>query len=372
MDILHVLAAITFDTETDQGKFITVLLAYAIAGLGPVVGTYLFIKSSGKIFGMVAGGIGKVSKWGQKRTGGWAKNKYDRSTFGTGRAAQKAFKDETAKERAYDRMKRKTLRGRLAMAGVHGAARRRMGAYAEAQGDKLYKTDVENEQIRLGKNVENNAAAAVAEFRKNAKRGNLTKAQANAHVNHILGMKGGKTSLRNLFQDDTFMQDLEKAGGTDGMVLGAMTSDKFTNSHPDIANALNYHREQFVKDARDGKAGEYLGKNFADGVTTSSGRTVIDRSKGAFQDWSWYAQRPGMINAISHDLTGQLYKEISYNTASAAKSDTVAFGNADPGTQDMIEAIIAAGPPAAGSTVKNNLPTYAPNAPNKPDWLKFS
>lgn len=353
-------------------SWITDIIAAIIMTVGAFAALYMYLKSSNKIMSMAAGGLGKFGAMAQKRSQGWAKSKYDRSTFGVGRSTQRAFKDEAAKERAYGRMADgKSLSGRLGMLGVRGQTRTRMNAYAQAQGDKLYKSDVENEQVRLGKTVENNAAASVEAFKDKVKSGSMTKAQANAHVNHLLGLKGGKTSLRRLFEDQQFMQDLGKAGGTEGMVIGAIGSDKFMAAQPDIANALNYHREQFVKDAQAGKAGEYLGANYAAGATTSSGRTVIDKSKGAFQDWGWYAQRPGMLHAMSHDHTGHVYDKISYNVATATQKDP-AFSNADPGIQDMINAIVAAGPPPKGSTATNNLGTFKPGVTGNPTWLNWS
>lgn len=370
-------------TSSDTNGWIFDIVSTIIMTVGPFAMLYMYLKNSNKLMGMAAGGVGKLGAWGQKKAQGFAKNKYDRSTFGVGRATQRAFKDEAAKERAFGRMKDKTVRGRIGMMGVRGTARDRMNAYAEAQGDKLYKSDVDNEQVRLGKNIENNATASVEAFKKKVATGSMTKAQANAHVNHLLGMKGGKTSLRRLFEDQSFMQGLEKAGGTDGMVLGAMNGDKFMAAQPDLANALNYHREQFTKDARDGKANEYLGANYASGVKTSSGKYVIDKEyknaagnvinkgQGAFQDWGWYAQRPGMLHAMSHDHTGHVYDKVSFNVATATQKDP-AFSNADPGIQDMINAIVAAGPPPSGSTATNNLGTFTPGAAGNPSWLNWS
>lgn len=356
----------------DPNNPVYAIMAFLIMTVAPFAGTYLYLKNANKLMSMAGGGLGKFGAMAQKRSQGWAKSKYDRSTFGVGRSTQRAFKDEAAKERAYGRMADgKSLSGRLGMLGVRGQTRARMNAYTQAQGDKLYKSDVENEQVRLGKTVENNAAASVEAFKDKVESGSITRAQANAHVNHLLSLKGGKTSLRRLFEDQQFMQDLGKAGGTEGMVVGAIGSDKFMAAQPDIANALNYHREQFVKDAQAGKAGEYLGANYAAGATTSSGRTVIDKSKGAFQDWGWYAQRPGMLHAMSHDHTGHVYDKISYNVATATQKDP-AFSNADPGIQDMINAIVAAGPPPKGSTATNNLGTFKPGVTGNPTWLNWS
>lgn len=96
MDMIIIFAA----TPTQTSEVITVLLAYAVAGLGPIVGTYMFIKNSSKIFGAAAGLVDKASKWGQKKTQGWANNQYKRGKFGQAMANRNAVLDDAARRRS--------------------------------------------------------------------------------------------------------------------------------------------------------------------------------------------------------------------------------------------------------------------------------
>lgn len=96
IDSMVQVAQVVIKSNADQ---FTVLIALLIAIIGPFAGTYMFVKNSNKVFGAIAGGIGKVGKAAQKWANGWAKEKQANSRFARARAWNKSLKEANRIER---------------------------------------------------------------------------------------------------------------------------------------------------------------------------------------------------------------------------------------------------------------------------------
>lgn len=81
------------DIDTSGTGNINIMLAYAVVGLGPAVGTYMFIKNSSKISGALAGAVSKAGAGLKKRTNEWAKERQQNSRFTQARQWNKAVRD---------------------------------------------------------------------------------------------------------------------------------------------------------------------------------------------------------------------------------------------------------------------------------------
>ena len=336
---------------------VNVLLAYAVLGLGPAIGSYMYIKSSNKLFAMAANAVNKASSGARKWANSVAGDSYKRSKFGVMREQAKGFKDQAARERAFAKRGVGGALGSVAAGVMPGSrAARRMNTYVAGQNEKLYDQDVAAETERLARSsAGQNLTAAEDHVRQLARSGTATKAEMQASVANLLSHKGGKSTLRTLFNDQGFMSDVNKSNDAwDGLARGAVTNKGFADAHADIANAIMQHESAF-RTATTQASGQ------TENITDSAGNVVGSRSisqgeaqflganfdrnnpnsvANGVKSWSWIAERPSQILATSHDHTQYLDKYISYDTAKATR-DSQDFGNSDPGIQSMINRIIS-------------------------------
>lgn len=138
IDILSIFAVQIVAGNQDQDA-VTVIIAMLIAIAGPFAGTYMFLKSSNKIFGTMAGLVSKAGAGARGWASGYAKEKQARSIYGQVRQRRKEAGNAVASERAYNQLKKHPV---LAGLGMSKDARQIMQTQATAVSDKLHQERV--------------------------------------------------------------------------------------------------------------------------------------------------------------------------------------------------------------------------------------
>ena len=367
-------SADTITQDVAGAGIVNVLLAYAVLGLGPGMGTYMYIKNQNKLFGMAANAVNKAGAGLRKASMGWANGKRDRSTFGHYLATRKKIGDTNAKIRAYDRIagfgttgaisKRIPGASRLPTIGMGSRARSMFNAQVAGMNNAAYAEEVKAEEERLS-NVTNNKAEAYQHVRDLGRSGTASDVQMHAAAANLLKYKGGKSDLRALMRDQSWMTGVKTSQDSGnrayvGLQRAALGDKAFATSHPDLEHALRRHTDSFLNDAANGNADNYLGANFSRSSPFMQ-QTQGEQGNGEdIKSWEWIADRPGQILATSHDHANFLRPHISYETAVAARESKTEFANSDPGIQSMINEIIAQHENQPGK------PRPAPPAPPSP------
>lgn len=328
---------------------VKIIMAYAVIAVGPIIGSYAVVKNSSKLTSSLMGGMNKLGRSAAGALNKFAKNKYDRSTFGTIMATRKKTGDVAAKKAAYDRLSSGFLRpgtglGKLARVGMGSRQASMFEAQVAGMDNAAYRDDVEAEQTRIGKEYINIDDAG-KHFRDLATSGDASAVQIHAAMNHIAGFAGGKSTIHSLLSDQDVMKGIEKseASGFEaytGVQRGWAANKKFGAANPDMNAAFESDPIAYLHDAANGRANEWLGANYLGVSPDAGGKAQIPNSPP--KDWGWQAVRPSNIISLAEKHTPLVYDKIKYADA-ITTSMAQDFGSADPKIRDMVNDIIAHG-----------------------------
>jgi len=186
--------------DTSGTGNINIMIAYAVVALGPLAGTYMFIKSSNKMFSAAAGAINKLGAGAKGKASTWAKEKQQNSQFSQARNFNKAVKDSKRVERQ-GVMEGDTARARFNRTMSLGAGIGNRQKYyrsatnkAAAYSDKIFAEDMESAAAKFeARGIQGPPMVAIAASGKDGTR-TLTTAEHAAAINWV--MENGKFSER--------------------------------------------------------------------------------------------------------------------------------------------------------------------------------